>query len=118
MTEPRILTAEELADRRYPSDIVISADGRFVAFVVQPMGKREEHDLTEIWLARDGEPARQFTSGLAGDSSPVFSPDSAKLAFLSDRLELEKQRVYVMPLDGGVAVRVSTVDGKLSALTW
>jgi dipeptidyl aminopeptidase/acylaminoacyl peptidase len=118
MTEPHILTAEELADRRYPSDIVISADGRFLAFVVQPMGKREEHDLTEIWLARDGEPARQFTSGLAGDSSPVFSPDSAKLAFLSDRHEREKQRVYVMPLDGGEAVRVSTVEGKLSALTW
>ena len=118
MTAPHILTAEELADRRYPSDIAISADGRFVAFVVQPMGKREEHDLTEIWLSRDGAPARQFSSGLAGDTSPVFSPDSAKLAFLSDRHEREKQRVYVMPLDGGEAMRVSTLEGKLTALTW
>ncbi len=118
MTSSHILTAEELSDRLYPTSPVISADGRNVAFVVQPVGKREKHDLSAIWLSRDGKPATQFTSGLAGDSSPVFSPDSTQLAFVSDRHERDQQRVYVMPLSGGEAVRVGTVEGELSNLQW
>src|SRR5687768_10968481 len=118
MSSSQVLTAEELADRRYPTDVIISNDGRLVAFVVQPMGKPEEHDLTEIWLARDGKPAQQFTSGLAGDACPAFSPDSTRLAFLSDRHERKKLRVYLLPLDGGERTRISTIEGKLSNLTW
>lgn len=118
MTASHRLSAEELADRRYPTAITISNDGRIVAFVVQPMGKPEEHDLTEIWLARDGNSAQQFTSGLAGDACPVFSPDSTRLAFISDRHERKKQRVYVMSLSGGEAMRISTIEGSLSNLTW
>ena len=98
-----MLSAEELADRRYPTDIAISNNGNYVAFVVKPMGRRGEHDVSEIWLSRDGQPAVKFTSGLAADTSPVFSPDSTRLAFLSDRHEREKQRLYLMPLDGGEA---------------
>jgi dipeptidyl aminopeptidase/acylaminoacyl peptidase len=118
MTAFHLLSAEELADRRYPTAITISNNGKSVAFVVQPMGKPDEHDRTEIWLARNGKPAQQFTSGLAGDTCPVFSPDSRQLAFLSDRHERKKQRVYILPLDGGEATRTSTVEGSLSHLTW
>jgi dipeptidyl aminopeptidase/acylaminoacyl peptidase len=99
MTATHVLSAEELADRRYPKDVRVSNDGRLVAFVVQPMGKPEEHDLSEVWLSRNRQPARQFTTGLAGDACPVFSPDSKRLAFLSDRHERKKQRIYVMAID-------------------
>jgi dipeptidyl aminopeptidase/acylaminoacyl peptidase len=118
MTDSHILTAEELADRRYPSAIAISGDGRFVAFVIEPMGRSEEHAISEIWLSRDGQPAQQFSSGLAGASAPVFSPDSAKLAFLSDRHEPKTQRVYLLPLDGGEATRISSIEGTLTSLSW
>ena len=118
MTLSHILTAEELSDRLYPTSPAISADGLNVAFVVQPVGQREKHAVSAIWLSRDGQPATQFTSGLAGDASPVFSPDSSRLAFLSDRHERELQRVYVMPLSGGEAVRIGTVEGELSNLQW
>jgi dipeptidyl aminopeptidase/acylaminoacyl peptidase len=118
MSDTHLLSAEELVDRRYPKDVAISNNGRLVAFVVQPMGKRDEHELSEIWLSRDRQPARQFTSGLAADASPVFSPDSKRLAFLSDRHERSKHRLYVMPIDGGEAIRLSSLEGELSALTW
>jgi dipeptidyl aminopeptidase/acylaminoacyl peptidase len=118
MTATHVLSAEELADRRYPKDVRVSNDGRLVAFVVQPMGKPEEHDLSEVWLSRNRQPARQFTTGLAGDACPVFSPDSKRLAFLSDRHERKKQRIYVMAIDGGEAIRLSPLEGELSALTW
>ena len=125
MTASRPLTAEELADRRYPSAVTIANDGQSVAFVVKPMGRRDEHEVSEIWLSRSGEQAEQFSSGLAGDSAPVFSPDSTRLAFLSDRHQRFRhnsssdkdedkiQRIYVIWLKGGEARRLSTVEGTL-----
>jgi dipeptidyl aminopeptidase/acylaminoacyl peptidase len=118
MSSSDLLTAEELSDRKYPSSPAISNDGRFVAFVVQPVGKPEERDISSIWLSRNGASAQQFTTGLAGDKSPVFSPDSKKLAFVSDRHEHKKYRLYVLPLDGGEAMRLGTVEGELSEPKW
>ena len=118
MTSSHVLSAEELADRKYPSNVVLSNDGRCVAFVVQPMGRDGEHDTSEIWLSRDGKSARKFSAGLTADTSPVFSPDSTHLAFLSDRKNRGKQRIYLLPLDGGEAVSVSDLEGELSSLSW
>ena len=130
MTASQPLTAEELADRRYPSAVTIANDGQSVAFVVKPMSRRDEHEVSEIWLSRSGEQAEQFSSGLAGDSAPVFSPDSTRLAFLSDRHQRFRhnsssdkdedkiQRIYVIWLKGGEARRLSTVEGTLDKLTW
>lgn len=82
------------------------------------MGRKGEHDESAIWVSRNGNPAVQFTSGLTADTTPVFSPDSGRLAFLSDRHERGKYRVYVMPLAGGEAQRVGTVEGELENLQW
>lgn len=118
MSSSHILTAEELSDRKYPSSPAISNDGQVVACVVQPVGKPEERDISAIWLSRNGAQARQFSSGLSADKSPAFSPDSTRLAFISDRQEHKKHRLYVLPLDGGEAIRAGAVEGELSDPKW
>jgi len=53
-----------------------------------------------------------------GDSSPVFSPDGKRLAFVRTA-SLSVQDIYVMPLDGGGEVQRLTFDNRrLFGLVW
>jgi dipeptidyl aminopeptidase/acylaminoacyl peptidase len=123
LAEPGLpLTPERIASIQDISDVQISPDGSRVAFVVQDASKAGEHPETAIWLVPyDGDAldqARQFTSGLWNDHTPRWSPDGSRLAFLSDRAERGKMSVYVMPADGGEALRVFDQQGDMSELSW
>ncbi|HRA48010.1 MAG TPA: prolyl oligopeptidase family serine peptidase, partial [Thermomicrobiales bacterium] len=118
MTVTGILAPEELTDRIDPSELTISADGRYVAFTAEPVGRVKKERVSAIWLSSNGQPARQFTSGLVEDCEAAFSPDSTRLAFLSDRHERESKRLYVLPLNGGEATRLGTAEGELSEPRW
>jgi dipeptidyl aminopeptidase/acylaminoacyl peptidase len=115
---PAPLTPHELADRLTPTDPRISPDGTMVALVVSAMGKKGEHAERAIWLSRNGEAAVQFTSGVANDRSPRWSPDGKKLLFLSDRAERGTDKLYIVPLDGGEAKAVGDLSGELSSPEW
>ncbi|MFL5762080.1 MAG: S9 family peptidase [Thermomicrobiales bacterium] len=115
---PAPLTPAELTDRLSPTDPQISLDGAFVAFTVAPMAKKGEHLESAIWMSRNGESAVQFTSGVAHDHSPRWSPDGRKLLFLSDRAERGKDKLYLLPLDGGEAKALGDLSGEFSSLEW
>ncbi|HZG36210.1 MAG TPA: prolyl oligopeptidase family serine peptidase [Gaiellaceae bacterium] len=106
MTE---LTAELLVDRLEPVEIAVSPEGRLVAFTARPVGQREEHPSSEIWLARCDAAglARRFTSGAAEDRLPRFGPDGATLYFLSDRAERKLAQLYRLHVGGGEAEQVT-----------
>jgi dipeptidyl aminopeptidase/acylaminoacyl peptidase len=118
VTPPSPLTPAELADRLTASDPRISPDGTMVAFAVAPMGKKSEHAERAIWLSRNVEPAVQFTSGVANDHSPRWSPNGNRLLFLSDRAERGKDKLYLLPLDGGEAKPLSELSGEFSSPEW
>src|SRR4051812_16576676 len=111
-------TPEEIADRLIPEDPQISPDGRHVAFTVRPAGKKGEHQERTIWLSRDGAPAVRFSSGTANDARPRWSPDSKRIAFLSDRRDRGKSRVYLIAIDGGEAQPLGELEGEISQLAW
>jgi dipeptidyl aminopeptidase/acylaminoacyl peptidase len=106
------LTAELLVDRLDPRELALSPDGRLVAFVAAPVGRREEHTQSAVWLAESDaeESARRFTSGTAEDKSPCFAPDGSALYFLSDREERKVAQLYRIHLGGGEAERLT--EGK------
>ena len=60
---------------------------------------------------------RQLSQGERRDTRPCVSPDGRTLAFLSDRAGGPAQ-VYVMPLDGGEARRLTDLPGGVSELAW
>lgn len=106
------LTAELIADMRVPGDPQVSPDGRQVVYVLAPMGRKEEHPQSALWLAPvDGSAApRQFTSGLAEDCRPRWAPDGLNIAFLSDRAKRGTAQLYLIAAGGGEA-RPLTPEG-------
>ncbi|MBA3415693.1 MAG: S9 family peptidase [Chloroflexia bacterium] len=113
------LTPEELADRFVPAEPRISPDGRSVVFVMAPAGQKGEHPERAVWIGRDGAPARKLTAGCFDDREPRWAPDGSKLLFLSDRVERGKESgLYVLPMDGGEALRLGDLGGELRSPAW
>src|SRR5260370_14829124 len=74
--------------------------------------------LSALWLVPTaGGPARQLTAG-GSDSSPIWSPDGAWIAFLGKRVEDETAQIYVIAVDGGEARRLTSVPGGAFAPKW
>lgn len=120
--EPQPLSPEQLATMTRVGDARIAPDGSAVAFVVDQGSKEGEHEQSALWVvpfeARSTSEARQFSTGIANDRSPRWSPDSRRIAFLSDRAERGKSSLYIMRADGGEGVRVFDQHGEMSGLGW
>jgi dipeptidyl aminopeptidase/acylaminoacyl peptidase len=95
----------------------ISPDGKSVAFTVRETNWDENSYETEIWLADASTGARrQLTNAAKSSSSPAWSPDSSRLAFLSDRAG--KRQIYVIDPHGGEAVQLTSSEEGINALAW
>jgi dipeptidyl aminopeptidase/acylaminoacyl peptidase len=108
-----VLTAELIVDGAVPEQPEISPDGRWVAYVVRPMGRPGKSRLSAVWIAAaDGSsPPRQLTAGTAGDSGPRWAPDSASLFFMSDRTGSDQ--LHRIRIDGGEAESLTEWEGEI-----
>jgi dipeptidyl aminopeptidase/acylaminoacyl peptidase len=82
-----------------PSDPVVSPDGTRVAFVVTEVDSEDDRYRSRIWIAT-GDEVRSFTVG-ERDTSPCWSPDGSRLAFLRWRDRIAQ--LATIEVDGGEA---------------
>ena len=65
-----------------------------------------------------GGPPVRWTHGEEGESTPRWSPDGRRLAFLAARGEGAKAQVYVLDSAGGEARRLTDMKGGVQDLAW
>ena len=108
------LSAELVVDGAVPSQPVISPDGRWVAYVVAPVGRKGERPVSALWVAAaDGSsPPWKLTAGTAADSDPRWAPDSAAVFFLSDRTG--SRQLHRVRVGGGEAEILTDWRGEIS----
>jgi dipeptidyl aminopeptidase/acylaminoacyl peptidase len=77
----------DIADVKQVSDPQISPDGKAVAYVVTTPVEPGKHKDAQIWLTQTDRPgnAIPFVLSSGSDTTPRWSPDGEKIAFLSDR---------------------------------
>src|SRR5689334_16435676 len=103
-------TAEDLRDWRTATDARISPDGKAIVYVELRNGR------SNLWLAStDGRSHRQWTEGNWRDRSPRWSPDSTRIAWISERDGQE--RIHVRRVDTGTEI---TAAGEMRplAISW
>lgn len=101
------------------SDPRLSPDGKSVAIVTStPVWKTDKHD-TEIDVVDVASGAtRALTHDREDVSSPRWSPDGTRLAFLAKDARTKQPQIHVMPLAGGDAQRITAAKEGVVEFTW
>lgn len=97
----------------------ISPDGKRIAVIVtSPNFKtdKSEQELDLIDVASGGR--RTLTWKRQDLSSPRWSPDGSQLAFLAMDAKSKQGQLYVMPMDGGDAIRVTEAKHGVDSYSW
>lgn len=95
----------------------ISPDGKLIIFTRGWVDKRNDRRASNLWIADiKGERIRELTYGNWRDSSPVWSPDGKKIAFLSDRDGTTQ--IHVMWLDTREVARLTHLERSPGSLRW
>jgi dipeptidyl aminopeptidase/acylaminoacyl peptidase len=114
--QKKVLTPETFLELRNLQDPQFSPDGSRIAFVVSDPLKGDKR-TRHIWLYDHQSTAtRQLTYSEKSETSPRWSPDGKKLAFLSNRGE--QQQIYILNMSGGEAAAVTKGKASVSDLAW
>ncbi len=113
------LTAETMWAMQRIGSPVLSPDGRTAVAPVTRYDVEENKGHTDLWMfAVDGSARRPLTTHASSEGSPVFSPDGRWLAFVAQRDEDKAPQIYVLPMAGGEALRVTSLRTGASAPKW
>ncbi|MEJ7614774.1 MAG: prolyl oligopeptidase family serine peptidase, partial [Candidatus Fervidibacter sacchari] len=103
-------------------ELKVSPDGRRIVFATTFTGKRDDWRRSKLfWLFVDELSPLPLCERAGAQTSPRFSPDGAKVAFLSWRepeRSFSHHRIFVADFEGNWRELNSTPDLEIEALHW
>ena len=123
----RGITAEDYFAFQSVSDAHISPDGKEVAYVVTTIDQKRNRRDSSIWMVSiDGQSAsRRLTAEGVNSTSPRWSPDGTRLAFVSNRAagepgagEPSRPQIYILRTDGGEAQALTHLKSGVNGFQW
>jgi len=116
---PKPLTLEALRQSVSVREPQISPDGKRVAYVRGAGDYKADVEKTELVLVDVASGARRVLTQDRDDvSGPTWSPDGTRLAFLAAPGKDQPPEIYVLPLDGGDAKRITHAAGAIQGVAW
>ena len=113
----RRMTFDDVIALRSVSDAQISPDGKWVAYTVTRADLEQNASDADIWLASTlGESPSRLTTHKKSDTSPRWSPDGRRIAFISAREE--KPQIFLMSAFGGEPERLTEHKGGVRQIAW
>ena len=123
---PLAVNAQEIANRLEPMDVFrvqvasdpqISPDGKRIVYLRQSADISADRRVSNLWIINfDGSEHRPLTTGMYGDSSPRWSPDGTRIAYVSDRDG--KSQLYVRWMDTGQTAKLTDLENSPGGISW
>ncbi len=112
----RAMTHEDMIKMKRVGDPVVSPDGKWIVFTLGEVDY--EKNESDLWLmATNGAYLRQLTTAKGSETSPYWSPDSARVAFSADRGE--GKQIYILDVkQGGEPRQLTKVPTGASGPKW
>jgi dipeptidyl aminopeptidase/acylaminoacyl peptidase len=111
------LVNEDIFEIEYASDVQISPDATMVAYVRYSMSIMRDRREGRLWLVgTDGSSHRKLTSEDRSESSPRWSPDGTRIAFVSG--STEGSEVYVYWVETGQIARLTQLERSPGGIAW
>ncbi len=112
------INSEDFVKLKFLDSPTLSPDGRKLVFAMKKVNQKKNQYKSSLYLKTSEEKEiRRFSHGTHIDTAPQFSPSGEYLAFLSSREEKVIQ-VFVMSVDGGEAIRVTTFPRGVMGFAW
>lgn len=97
----------------------LAPDGKHILFLRRSSHWKQNKRIGNIWLVdRDGENMRQLTNSDTGESTPRWSPDANRIAFIDKRGDDNARQIYIVPIDGGEGQRLTNHETDVSKIMW
>jgi dipeptidyl aminopeptidase/acylaminoacyl peptidase len=98
-------------------DPQISPDGKKIVYVRRFADPMTDKRYSNLWIINaDGTDHRPISSGNHSYTSPRWSPDSTRIAFLSD--VDGKSQLYVRWMDTGQTARITNLEQSPDSIVW
>ncbi len=115
--EKKPLTTDSIWDWRTVGDPQVSPDGQSVVYVLQWNDRMNDASYSNLWLATVfGSEQRPLTQGSFRDTSPRWSPDGKRLAYLSNRSG--KTQIHVRWVDMGQEAKITELEQSPGNIAW
>jgi acylaminoacyl-peptidase len=110
-------TTSDLFQFRSAGDPQISRDGKSVLYVLGWSDSVNDAFYSNIWLAdADGKGQRPVTQGSFKDSSPRWSPDGTRIAYISNRSG--KAQIWVRWVESNEEAKITELENAPSGIEW
>jgi dipeptidyl aminopeptidase/acylaminoacyl peptidase len=115
--KPRLLDKETFMEMESTTNPAISPDGKQIVFTRTWVDKTKDQYRSNLWIVDvDGARVRELTSGHYSDSSPVWSPDGKRIAFLSDRDGTNQ--LHILWLDTRETAQLTHLERAPNGIKW
>ena len=116
--KPRVPTIDDLLNIDSLGGARISPNGKWVAYLVTHTNFKQDAFVTHLWIVEPASGRKfQLTRGDKSTGDPIWSPDSAWLAFTSSRAG-DKNQIFAIAPDGGEAVQLTKAETGVTSYQW
>ena len=114
--DKRMTVEDSLAIKQVGAPL-LSPDGKWVFYTISEWDKKENQRVSHIYLvSSEGGRSTRLTNGDKGETSPQWSPDSLRVAFLADRDK--GTQVWIIPAFGGEAEKLTAEENNIQSFRW
>ncbi len=107
----------DLFDLQYATDPQISPNGEWIVYRRMKMDVMKDRAVGDLWLIKsDGSQHQKLTAKEQSESSPQWSPNGDRIAYVSSTDE--GAEIYIYWFNSGKTAKISQLPSSPGSLTW